>query len=457
MSRGFRSSLVVALSLGALGASSEHLAAQTESVTTPPPSIILPNYLGVSAGPYGGLESSASVARVGDPSAAWFNPAGLSRATGAEITGSAGLYQFTTVSPQELEQSGGSTEQLPNLVGFTVKAGASLTAGLALVTTNSWVQKTDTELFVQSTPDQQRFSYSADSELSRRVAAASVGYTRGGRWRLGTGLAFSFTSLRLVQTTSDRIADSSLLRTLIVSSRTSGSTLQVRPLFGAQFDAGEHWRAGLLFRAPGFTVYREGSMVLDGTLDSGDQAVGASFFDPDARFDQRLPAEFHGGIAYVGGRIVVEFDAQVYTAIDAYPMISSPEPILTYTDGPSSAPVVTSTPFPSLNSASRGFSNLSVGGHYVLSPTGTMRLHFGVATDRSPVADADQIFARADMFSWTLGLSGSMGRFTFAAGANVRTGTADNITIRNLLDGQTIQTKIDLRTIGLIYALSYKF
>ena len=86
-----------------------------------------------------------------------------------------------------------------------------------------------------------------------------------------------------------------------------------------------------------------------------------------------------------------------------------------------------------------------------------MLLHFGVASDRSPVADGDQIFGHADMLSWTLGLSGSMGRFTFAAGTNVHSGTADNITIRNLLDGRTVQTDVDLRTIGLIYALSYKF
>jgi hypothetical protein len=443
--------------VGVVGASSEPLVAQTTPVTTPPPNIVLPNYLGVSAGPYGGLESSASVARASDPSAAWFNPAGLSRATGAEITGSAGLYQFTTVSPQDLDQTGGSTQQLPNLVGFTVKVGASWTAGLALVTTNSWTQTTDVERIVQSNPNQQRFSYSADSEFSRRVGAMSVGYTRGGPWRLGAGLAVSFTSLKMVGTASDRNVDASLLRTVIVSSRTTGSTMQIRPLFGAQFDAGAHWRAGLLLRTPGFALYRNGSIVLDGTLDSGDQAVGASIFDPGAGFDQRLPTEIHSGIAYLGDRIVVEFDVQAYTSIDAYPMISSPEPILTYTDGPSTAPVVTSIPFPGLNSASRGFANVSVGGHYVLSPTRTLRLHFGVATDLSPVADADQIFGRADMLSWTLGLSGSAGRFTFAAGTTVRSGTADNITVRNLLDGGTVETEVDLRTIGLIYALSYRF
>jgi hypothetical protein len=457
MSHGFRRALVGALAAGALGAGSVGAAAQPSSTVTSPPNIVLPNYLGVPAGPFGGLESSASVARAGDPSSAWFNPAGLSRAIGAEISGSAGLYQFTTVSPQRLDATGGSTEQLPNFVGFTVKMGPSLTAGLALVTTHSWAQNMDAQRLVQSTPEDRRLAYSSDSELSRRVGALSVAYTRGGPWRLGAGLALSFTSLNLNETTSDRRTDGSLLRTAIVSSRASGSTTHVRPLVGAQYDAGPHWRLGVMLRAPGFTVYRQGSMAFDGTVDDGDRAAGVSVFDSEARFDDRLPAELHGGVAYVADRAVVEVDVQAYSGIDRYPMMSSAEPILTYTDEAAGPPVVTATPFPGLHSASRAFANVSVGGHYVLSSTRTMRLHFGVGTDRSPVAAGDQIFGRADLFSWTLGLSGSVGRLTFAAGANVRTGTADNIEIRNPLDDQAVETEVDLMTVGLIYSISYRF
>ena len=48
-----------------------------DEVTTPPPSLVLNNYASVPVGPFGGLEGSSIVSRVGDPSAAWFNPAGL--------------------------------------------------------------------------------------------------------------------------------------------------------------------------------------------------------------------------------------------------------------------------------------------------------------------------------------------------------------------------------------------
>src|SRR4051812_13764362 len=78
-------------------------------ITSPPPNIIVPNYNGVPTGPLGGLEGSAYVARAGDTSAPWFNPAGLSQA-GTQLSGSVGNIQYTTVTPQRLPDEGGSTQ-----------------------------------------------------------------------------------------------------------------------------------------------------------------------------------------------------------------------------------------------------------------------------------------------------------------------------------------------------------
>jgi hypothetical protein len=55
----------VAASLIALPAS-----AQVEQVIAPPPNLVPANYDSVPVGPFGGLEGSAYVARVGDPFAA---------------------------------------------------------------------------------------------------------------------------------------------------------------------------------------------------------------------------------------------------------------------------------------------------------------------------------------------------------------------------------------------------
>ena len=107
------------------------------------PNLVLSNYNSVPVGPFGGLEGQAVVARVGDPSAAWFNPAGLAQEAGAQISGSAGVYERTAISPSALPNGGSSLQQLPNLVGFTIKANSRLTLGFAALTTNSWTQELD--------------------------------------------------------------------------------------------------------------------------------------------------------------------------------------------------------------------------------------------------------------------------------------------------------------------------
>src|SRR5262245_34923490 len=223
--------------------------AQAEPVTTPPPNLVVPNYNTVPVGPFAGLEGTAYAARVADPSASWFNPAGLARQTSAQISGSAGVYSRTSISPESLANRGGSIQQLPNFVGFTMTLRENMTAGAALLTSNAWNQETDSERFADLATGQERFAYSADSEFSQRVSAISVGYRRAGGWRFGGGFSFSLTNLRLVQGASDRVADATGLQTLLVTSRVSGTDLQLRGQGGVQYDV-SNWRLGGAVRTP---------------------------------------------------------------------------------------------------------------------------------------------------------------------------------------------------------------
>jgi hypothetical protein len=431
--------------------------AQVDQVATPPPNLVLSNYESVPVGPFGGLEGDADVARVGDPSAAWFNPAGLARQNTAQISGSAGVYQRTSISPQALPNRGGSFQQLPNFVGFSFAPRPSLTVGAALVTTNAWDQETDSELVSQVTGGQQRFAYSADSTFERRILAFGAGYHGGGPWRVGGGLAFSMVNLRLVQSASDRIGDTTGLRSLLVAARTSGSAFQLRSQFGAQYDTAR-WRFGGALRTPGLTLHRSGVVTLDGVLDAGTASLGASVFDPDARFEHHLPWEFQGGAAWVRDRVELEFDLQAYSAIDAYSMIATDQPVLIYGDaGVNRPPTVVSQPFPGFTSASDGIVNLSVGGHVRLMTSRDLRVHAGLGSNQSPVGVEDTLFNNVDLTTWTLGLSGSLGRFQFSAGFNHQSGSANDVTLRNLLNGQVVQSTMDVGMTGFIYSLAYQF
>ncbi|HJZ77982.1 MAG TPA: hypothetical protein VKE51_39910 [Vicinamibacterales bacterium] len=431
--------------------------AQVDAVVTVPPNIVLTNYDTVPVGPFGGLEGAAVVARVGDPSAAWFNPAGLARQNTAQISGSAGVYQQTSITPEALPNSGGSLQQLPNFVGVTFAVNPRITAGAALLTNNAWTQETDSELISTVASGQQRFAYSADSDFERRVLAFGAGYHGDGPWRLGGGLAFSIMSLRLVQTASDRIGDSSGLKSLLVTARASGSAIQLRSQAGAQYDTSQ-WRFGAAIRTPGLTLHRSGGVTLDGVLDAGASSLGASVFDADAAFEYHLPWEFQTGAAWLRDRFEVELDLDAFSSIAAYPLIATDKPAVIYGDAAAGRPpTIITQPFAGFTSASDGVFNVNAGGHVRLVNGRDVRLHAGVGNSQSPVAADDMVFNRVDLVTWTLGLSGTFGKFQFAAGFNQQRGTANDVTLRNLLNGRVVQSAMDVRMSGFIYSLAYQF
>jgi hypothetical protein len=429
-----------------------------DTVTTPPPNFVLNNYGSVPVGPYGGLEGSAIVARVGDPSAAWFNPAGLTREDTAQISGSAGIYERTSVSPQALPNGGGSIQQLPNFVGFTFTLNPKMTVGAAILTTNSWTQETDAQLITPTPSGAERFAYSGDSEFSQREIAFAAGYQSDRKLRVGGGMAFTVMNLRLVQSASDRVADNTGLRSLLVTSRVGGSSILLRGQGGVQYDVTPRWRLGGAIRTPGATLIRSATLTLDGVLDAGSASLGASLFDPSAQCAYHLPWEFQGGAAYVHERAQFEANVDAYTPIPAYTIVGTSQPSVTYGDsGTNVPPSIVTRPFTGLTSASNGVVNVSAGGHVVPIKGRSLRIHGGVATNQSPATSADTVFTKADLVSWTLGLSGSAAKFRFAAGLNHKSGTAEDVVLRNLLSGRVVTSSVDIRTLGFIYSLAYQF
>ncbi len=232
----------------------------------------------------------------------------------------------------------------------------------------------------------------------------------------------------------------------------------MRPLFGAQFDLSPHVHVGGTIRTPALTLFKGVSATEESLADNGSASVGASFFDSDAAFTYRQPFEFHGGVAYTAARGEIEVDVHGYTPISAYAMIASDQPIVTYTNpGAGSAPAVSSRPYGGAISQSRGLANVAVGGHLVLNSNGVWRLHYGAGTDFSPVGDEDTVFTKLNRFSWSIGVSGTKGPLQFTAGVNYRSGSSDEVVIRNLQNGEPVNSTIHVETLGLIYSLSYKF
>jgi hypothetical protein len=430
--------------------------AQIDQVTTPPPNLVLNNYNSAPVGPYGGLEAGAYVARVDDPSAAWFNPAGLARQSSAQISGSAGVYQRTLASPEALPNQGGSVEQLPNFVGFTFAPREGLTVGAALLTSNSWNQETDAELLNTIPAGRQRFAYSADSTFEQRELAISAGYRISDRWRAGAGIAFALMDVRLVESASDRVASATDLQTLLVAARASGTAFLLRSQFGAQYDASTY-RLGAAIRTPGVPFHRTGVVTLDGTLDAGTTSLGASVFDPDGHVEYHLPWELQVGAAITRHRFEAEIDLQAYTPIDAYSLVSTDQPVQVYSGTTGQTPTVSSRPFSGLIAQSDGVTNISAGGHFSVFENRDLRVHAGVASNGSPVGPEDTVFNRVDLTCWSVGISGAIGKLQYTAGLTKQTGHADDVMIRNLVSGDVVRTRVDVSLTGFVYSLAYRF
>jgi hypothetical protein len=445
--------LLLALHVGAGIAS-----AQSANLATPPANILLSNYNTVPAGPNAGLEG-AYVARVGDPSSVWINPAGLTRGQTAELSGSSGLYQLATVAPSAFPNTGGSLQEIPSLVGVTIPKvlGPHWTLGLALLTPTFWQQNTDSQIVTDLSDGKERFAYTADAQFEQLALTGSAGYTTG-RWRLGAGVALIETNISRNATVSDRLSSATGLTTVLIASAASGSAYHLRPLAGVQYDVSEHVMLGAMVRMPGFMIYKTGSYTADGVAAGGAGSQGLSFFDPSAQFEYHFPFEIHGGAGYVSPRFEIEADLHTYTRVAAYAILTSSQPIVTYADaGTGTAPAIETQPFNGFVSESRAVVNVSAGGHFAFRAGSPWRLHFGVETDRSPVGAADQVFTPVNLNGGTLGLSGTKGGFQFTVGLNYRTGTTGEIPLRPLPGTATNESTIRIHTLGLIYSLAYKF
>ena len=421
--------------------------AQTDLVTTPPPNLVIANYNSTSVGPYGGLEGTAYVARVDDPSAAWFNPAGLSRQARRKSAAARACISARSWRRGRCRIRAGRSSNCRTSWGLRSLPREGLTVGAALLSTNAWDQETDSELFSPTAAGQQRFAYSADSGFEQRVAAVGVGYRPTGSWRVGAGFAFSMMNLRLVQSVSDRIADTSGLRSLLVSSRARAPRSSSGPRAACSTDAG-HWRLGGAFRSPGADVSQVGRDFWTASWPASPIVGSLDFRSGRAtRVPPAVGVSGRRGVCHAPRRAGVRppclhADRRVSVAL------VRPARAALRRCGSERAASVTSRPFAGLTSESDGIVNVSAGGHVRLLKDRDLRVHAGIGSNRSPVAPSDVVFNKVDLTTWSVGVSGTFGNFQFAVGINRQRGSADDVTLRNLLNGQEVHSPIDIHLVG---------
>lgn len=441
--------------------------AQTDTPTplpptaVPPVDVMLPNYNGVPTGEIASIEGGAFVARANDTSATYYNPAGLTLAKQTSVSGSAGMFQFTSVTGDGLESTASSFQQIPSLFAVAVKGKdtwSNWAGGLSFARVNAWKQTVDAERSIQTTGGSDRFAYSSGAEFAGWIASLSVGHTNGGKLRVGGSLDGQYTSTDRGQAISDQYRTTTGLNALTIRSDGWAWATHLRLTAGAQYDVTPTVRVGAVFRSAGLGVISSGFTSIEGLSSVGPTTTSASFFDKEGEVQYKIPTEFRGGVSWTGARAQLEADVLTYTGRGQYDAYTSTQPVTIINDpGQGAAPTVQLLPYVPKVVDSRSVVNIAMGGHYNVTSNGMWTLHAGFSTDNSPVGEHDTQFTKINLQNWTAGVSGRTKLFLGSLGLQYTTGVSGVIPLRQWQNGQQFVTSFHVANVGFIYSLAVLF
>jgi hypothetical protein len=434
-------------------------AAQVPTIIAPS-NIILPNFNGQQPGVTGGLEVGAMVARGDDASAAWYNPAGLSRIESSSMTGSAGAVQWLWVSPNAFPNKAYSSTHLPVQLGLAWKEPFDYlgwTMAFNFSSTNSWQDDLSTELQVGTAQAPERFAYAASSEFNRYVASVGGGYTPDNKLRFGGSVDVELTRINQAQSVNDRILGTPRLTSLLVASYSNAAFTHLRATLGMQYDFNEKFTVGGTVKTPGIALSSGGSAGMDATLYKNGTTTNLSYYDGSPTMKYKLPFEFAAGMAYNVGKMTVEGDVRVIQGGGVYDFFSPNRTVTGIVDTGTSPAQAVETKFRTYKVDQRSVVDIRVGGRILLSESGKLMLHGGVATNNSPVGGDDEVFQEANLLRFTVGMSGEKGRFFFAGGLDYQAGTTPLYAVYTAQNGQVINTTVKADGFSLVYSFGLRF
>ena len=436
-------------------------AAAQVPVILAPSNIILPNFNGQQPGLSGSLEVGAMVARGDDASSTWYNPAGLSRVDSSSMTGSAGAIQWLWVSPNAFPNKAYSATHLPVQLGLAWKEPFDYmgwTAAFNFSSANSWQDDLSSELQVGSTQAPERFAYAASSKYTRYVASVGAGYTPDKKLRFGGSIDVELTRINQAQSVNDRILATPRATSLLVASYSNAAFTHLRATFGMQYDLSEKITIGGVVKTPGISLSNGGSAGMDATLYKNGTTTNLSYYDGSPTMQYKMPFEFAAGMAYNVGRMTVEGDVRVTQGGGVYDFFAPNRTVTGIVDnGGTSVPQAVETAFRTYKLDQRSVVDVRVGGRYELSEKGKLTLHGGFATNNSPVGEDDEVFQKANLLRFTVGLSGEKGRFIFAGGFDYQAGTTPLYDVYTAQNGQVIKTTVNADGFSMVYSFGLRF
>jgi hypothetical protein len=457
-----RSAALLALFLPALAAAQ---GAQGPIPIQLPKSLVFPNYDNVHLGKDQALEGGAYIARVGDASANFYNPAGLVQSDRSAVNASSTGWVWTKLSSEALNRSVTSSkiDNVPGYVGVVIGSpfirSRNVRVGLSLTRLASWspggLDFTSTPTGVEGLD---RLTHSATSNFYTTLIQGAVAWAPGGdrSLRLGASFGVADTSFSSTGTLSGVITTGGSSGQFLSTLRANGEEWDLVFGAGVQWDVSARLRVGALVRSPGLRIASGSLVTYESSVLAATLPPQTSFFrDDTGAFQYKLPLEASVGIACDFGHAQVEADVRYHDSVATYDFYRTNVPlqITTLSAGTTS---VTTQPLPPFQYSARRVVNVSVGGNYKLGQHAT--LHGGLYASMSPVAHPDTSPLRqADLYGITGGVDFQLEHLGASIGAGYEWGSSPSTPVG--VGGQVIQgaNGVRLQSISIQYAISYSF
>ena len=228
-----------------------------------PKALIFPNYDSVLVGQNQALEGGAYIARAGDASANFYNPAGLVVSEKTSLNASSTGYIVTRLNSEALQTSISSTkiDSVPGYFGVVVappftdarnlRIGASVTRGVAW-SPGGIDQTTD----APGAPAIDRATYSTNASFATLIyqIAAAWAPVSDRSFRLGLGLGLSQTSYSNQSTFSGQVSTGGQPGQFLSTLRATGDQWDMIFTLGAQWEIVHGLTVGALVRSAGLRI-----------------------------------------------------------------------------------------------------------------------------------------------------------------------------------------------------------
>ena len=431
------------------------------------PTLVLANYDRVPIGQREGLEAGAFSARTNDAGAGWYNPAGLARHEGSAINGSATAFEWTRLTLGGL----GITTDRAQL--STVGTYFGVVIGQPVLRSDKWriggsftrpIKWNPSSFNIAFQPPaataDELFGYATRVDLWTMIPAVSVGYAPRGvgksKLRFGLGIAYEYTSLSHTVSVSDRLTTPTSASTQLSSFAAEGSVGVMRVSGGLQWDLNSRATLGARLVSRGLRLFGSTRLALEGSDFSGSSAGDVTFHDEGGTFHYKQPLEAGAALTFRFNRGEIEVDVRHFGSVDRYALYTSDSLASIRVATGAGPPLMSSASYATTYHAAESVTNFAVGGNYRIS--GALRVHAGFLTDGSPTpSEAESIFARADLYRVTAGVSFTWTALSGSIGLAHGWGSGDHGGLRATVTGLPPDAGLEVSTFNLMYALSYAF